>query len=104
MKNVSQGNLCGREEELACRSVSESFNDRRELFDSKGCIRCEGFSGRETRKMMRVRKRLNAFNEAFIGKLGNVPSTAKRGRGRLAPYLSIPNLGVTHPEKLVSSK
>ena len=53
MRDVSQGELSWREEELACRSVCELFNDGRELLERKGCAGCEQFRGRETRKVYR---------------------------------------------------
>ena len=68
---VSQRDLCRREEELAHRSVRESLNDGGKLLESKGCSGCKGFKGRETRKMMRIWKRADAFDKAFIGKLFN---------------------------------
>lgn len=69
MREVSQSDLCWREEKLARRSVREPLNDRRELLERKRCIGCKRIGGRERRKMMRKRERPNTFNKAFIGKL-----------------------------------
>ena len=99
-----QGDLCWREEELACRSVRESLDDGRELLERKGSTGCERFGGRETRTVMRVRKRPNAFDKASIRKLVDIMSATVAPAKQTKPHLPIPNLGVTHPEKLVSSK
>ena len=72
MGDVSQSDLCWREQEFACRTVRESLDDGRELFERKGCTGCERFGGSEIRKMMNIRKRPDAFDKAFVGKLVDV--------------------------------
>ena len=53
---------------------------------------------------MCVQKHPNAFDKAFIRKLVDIVSATVALAEEAAPYLSIPNLGVTYPKKLVSSK
>jgi len=53
---------------------------------------------------MRVQKRPNTFDKAFICKLVDIILATVTLAEEAAPYLLIPNLGVTYPEKFVSSK
>jgi len=54
---------------------------------------------------MHVQKCPNTFDKAFICKLVDIISaTVAPAEAEAAPYLSIPNIGVTYHEKLVSSK
>ena len=54
---------------------------------------------------MRVQKRPNTFDKAFIYKLVDIVSaTVAPAEAEAPPYLSIPNIGVTYHDKLVSLK
>jgi len=53
---------------------------------------------------MHVQKHPNTFDKAFIRKLVDIISATVAPAEEAAPYLLIPNLGVTYPEKFVSLK